>query len=76
MRITVKIYASLRKHTDGEGTIELELQKNSEVEDILEMLRIPDDEVKIIMINGKRSQTNMVLRDGDRVAIFPPIAGG
>jgi molybdopterin synthase sulfur carrier subunit len=76
MRITVKLYADLRKYTDGEGTIVLELAEESSVMNVMEYLKIPEKETKIIMVNGRRVTPDTDVNDDDRVAIFPPIAGG
>ena len=76
MKITLKTYASLRQYTNGEITHELELPLGSRIADLLERIQIPTDEIKNIMVNGKRAKHDGVLRDGDRVALFPPIAGG
>ena len=76
MRITVKLYANLREYSNGEGTISLELAENSSVMDTLKHFKIPENETKIIMVNGIRAKPDTIVQDGDRVAIFPPIAGG
>jgi molybdopterin converting factor small subunit len=76
MKITLKTYASLRQYTNGETTLELELPQGSKITDVLKRIQIPNDEIKNIMVNGKRSKKDKILKDGDRVALFPPIAGG
>lgn len=76
MKITVKLYADLRRYSKGEGTIILELSDESRVNGILKYFRIPETETKIIMVNGIRAKPNTSVHDGDRIAIFPPIAGG
>ncbi|MCB2173444.1 MoaD/ThiS family protein [archaeon] len=76
MRITVKIYADLREYTDGEGTISLGFAEKTRIRDITRYLKIPEKTIKIIMLNGRRAGPDAVVHDGDRVALFPPIAGG
>lgn len=76
MKITVKTYASLREYTDGEGTVSMELDEGAHVEDVLQKLGVPRDEVKILMLNGRRVNPGAQISDGDRLAVFPPIAGG
>ncbi len=34
------------------------------------------DEQRITFVNGRHAADDLVLAEGDRVAIFPPIAGG
>ncbi len=74
MAILVKVYATLRKYTDGEGT--LHMNGAETVKEILEKLGVPEEEVKNIIVNGRRSDLDHLLADGDRVAFFPAIAGG
>jgi len=74
MAILVKVYATLRKYTDGEGT--LHLKEAETVKDVLEKLGVPEKEVKNVIVNGRRRGLDYLLADGDRVALFPPIAGG
>ena len=76
MNITLKIYASLREYTNGESTFELEIPEGSDVSYLLDRAEVPSDEVKNIMVNGRRSNLYKNLSDGDRVAVFPAIAGG
>ena len=50
-------------------------------EDLLHLIGMPPADDKIIVINGishkqTREINNLVLHQGDVVAIFPPIAGG
>ena len=76
MTILVKVYATLREYTGGEGTFTLSYDGNVTVSKLLENLGVPREEVKMIMVNGRRSKPEKTLSDGDRVAVFPPIAGG
>ena len=45
------------------------------VADIIVQLGLPD-EPRVVFLNGKHAADNTVLVDGDRLAIFPPVAGG
>ena len=74
MAILVKVYATLRTYTGGEGTIHMD--EAEAVKDVLDKLGIPEKEVKNVIINGRKRGMDHPLVDGDRVALFPPIAGG
>jgi hypothetical protein len=42
------------------------------VEELIRILGLSPDQVKMIMVNGQGDRSDRVLRDGDRVALFPP----
>ncbi|MFO7794965.1 MAG: MoaD/ThiS family protein [Promethearchaeati archaeon] len=76
IKVTVKFFANLQKYGPEKSTEYFPM--NSTVNDILEKYDIPKNEMKlIILINGKPHQTEKTsLKEGDIVAIFPPLAGG
>ena len=74
--VTVKFFATLREYGPNEEKISI--PENSTVQFIMEKYEIPEEERRaIIMVNGKPHQDlNNILKDGDTIAIFPPIGGG
>ena len=44
--------------------------------DILEKLHIPREEVSILLINGFHQKPETPVKNGDIVALFPPVGGG
>ncbi len=80
IEIEVRIFATLGKYAPGlkpgqarrltikEGTAVGELVENE--------LGIPPEAVKNVFVNGVAKEDDHLLADGDRVGIFPPIAGG
>ena len=79
MRITVKLFATLTRYTEGlfSGTpFEVELADGASLADLLERLKVPAEEVKITFVNGIIQPPEFILHAGDEVGIFPPIAGG
>jgi len=79
IRIKVKLFAGLRAHLPREslpGPAELKLAEPASVADVLSALSIPTPEAKIILVNGRHAKPGTVLREGDLVAIFPPVGGG
>ena len=73
IRITVLLGGNLRKE-GGKGRQEfaVELTSGSQVEDLLAHLGLPDDRVKMIMVNGRGATLDTAIGEGDRVALFPP----
>jgi molybdopterin converting factor small subunit len=73
MRITVLLGGNLRNEA-GEGFQEFgfELRLGSQVEDLLSRLGLPQDRIKMIMVNGRGATLYTEISEGDRVALFPP----
>ncbi len=79
MEIEVKLFATLRDYLpkgSGRFSCKMEVDGKTRVQDILERLKIPEGIPKIILINGINTKKEQVLKDGDVVSIFPPVAGG
>lgn len=74
MKITVKLFATLR--LGNEKVQVMELPEGTTPEAIMQRLSIPPDTVSIIMINGRGSKPDSALKDGDVLALFPPVGGG
>jgi sulfur carrier protein len=54
----------------------MEVDGSTRVQDILSRLKIPEEIPKIILINGVHGKKEQVLKEGDVLSIFPPVAGG
>lgn len=39
-------------------------------------LKLPANQVKLIFINGRKCPPDTVLKETDRIGIFPPVGGG
>ncbi len=46
------------------------------VKDVIEILNISKEEVKIVFVNGAYASMDTELKDGNRLGIFPAIGGG
>lgn len=72
--IEVRVFATLRQ---GRQKITLmEPEGISCASDIIRRLDIPAGEVSILLINGFHKKLEDPVRDGDVVALFPPVGGG
>jgi molybdopterin converting factor small subunit len=73
--VMIKLFADLREF--GPDKVEENLTKRSNINNIFEKYEIPKEKNTIILVNRKPCyDRNSVLKDGDAVAIFPPLAGG
>lgn len=84
MQIQVRMFMEYRKYLPAdasEGKTTVTVDEGATVEGLLKMFDIPLDEPKILVINGVSHGTcdtaqDQPLKDGDVVAIFPPVGGG
>ncbi len=74
MKVKVKLFASLRKFGPDEAVMELPDQ--AIIDDVVRALNIPATIRLLRIVNGEHRPADHALRDGDELALFPPIAGG
>ena len=79
MNVTVMLSATLRAYAPGyrpADGLSVELEQGSSAAALAEKIGLPEAEIKIVMINGRRGALDRILADGDRVGFFPALAGG
>lgn len=78
MKIELRLYASLSRYMpEGwKGSPVVEIPEGMTVKELLETAGVPLGAVKVIFINGLHASGDTVLRETDRVGVFPPVAGG
>jgi len=75
--VQVKLFATLREHHPELGVGEplaVSLAEGATVQHLVDMLKLPA--IKLIFVNGAARKEDQPLKDGDIVAIFPPVGGG
>jgi sulfur carrier protein ThiS len=84
MRVEVALFAHLTPYLPpvpeggGVGTRrsrEMDLPDGTAVGQVIALLGLPD-EPRIVFVNGRHADDDRALAEGDRLAVFPPIAGG
>jgi molybdopterin synthase sulfur carrier subunit len=78
MKIEFRLYASLSAYMPekSRGALEIDVNEGTRIRELLDRFKVPADSVKIIFLNGVHARGGEVLHEGDRVGVFPPIAGG
>ena len=79
MKIEVNLYATLKRYMKNETFGELpgiDVKDGLCVKDMIQKLKIPADLIKLIFINGVHAKRDTILKDGDRLGLFPPVGGG
>ena len=79
MNVQVALFAHLATYQpDGQGgrhARAFDLPEGTTVADVVRKLGLPD-QPRVIFVNGRHAEEDRTLVDSDRLAIFPPIAGG
>ncbi len=79
MDIEVKLFATLRDYLpkgSNRFSCRMEIDGHTRVKDIMSKLGIPDEIPKIVLVNGVHGKADQILKEGDVLSIFPPVAGG
>jgi len=79
MRVTVKLHATLKKHLppgSSEDGIELEVREGATVAEVIERLGIPAKHAGMLVSDDEYLERTTVVRDGQEIDVFPPLAGG
>lgn len=74
MKIIVKLFANLRENREKEQVLSFE--EGITAIEVIRSLGIPIEDVAIIMINGRRVESDTILLENDTIALFPPVGGG
>jgi len=75
----VRLYASLRKYHPNVGDSKAfspEMADGAKLSDLVDKLKIPRQEIGVLMVNGTWQKETYLLQDGDRIGLFPLIGGG
>lgn len=79
MKVQVELYATLSKFLPpgAEGRkVTVELPEGATVGDLLVRLAIPGEMAALLLVNGTHQPPDTALKDGEVLAMFPPLAGG
>jgi molybdopterin synthase sulfur carrier subunit len=84
MKITFKLFATLTDYLPPQArhsnVIELEVAPHASISQIIEPFALPPKMVHLVLVNGAyvepADRLSRTLKEGDTLAIWPPIAGG
>lgn len=79
IEITVKIVGHLEQYiSKDKNKIKIKLENKSSIFDLFRKLKIPEEEIKYIMIliNGQPANKETLLKSGDRVSLLTLADGG
>jgi hypothetical protein len=76
LKVYIEVSSSLNRFYNGGNEINLDDQGIYTIQELLQLTSIPEDEVGIIIKNGKKSSMEDEISDGDTIKFFPPIIAG
>jgi sulfur-carrier protein len=83
MKIKFKLFANLADflpQSSKTNSVELEVAAGSTIQSVIEQFRLPSQLVHLVLVNGlyvyPTARVSTKLKEGDVLAIWPPIAGG
>jgi sulfur carrier protein ThiS len=84
MKVTVKLFATLAGHLPPAarraGQVAVEQAPGSSVADLIAQLGLPPALCTLVLVDGRfvapTDHAGRMLREGETVAIWPPIGGG
>lgn len=76
-QVDLRVYGSLRSHLGEYSTVRCSCIRDGEtVGELCDRLRLPREAVTVVFVNSRRAGLDHPLSDGDRVSLFPLVAGG
>ena len=80
MKIEIRLLPQLKRYLPNPDiagdTQMIDMKNEATIKDVLIELGIPLDMPKVILLNQKQGKLEDNLKDGDRIAVFPPVGGG
>jgi sulfur carrier protein ThiS len=79
MLVRVKLFTSLADYVPGikpGEPFEVRVQDSATLSDLLNQLKLPQEEAKLLFVNGLAKSPDYLLQNNDEVGIFTLIGGG
>ena len=79
MQVEVRLYATLREFAPADanaGVFLVTLPENATLGFLLTAIGIEAKKVHMRIVNGIMSSDEQILKENDRIGLFPPVGGG
>lgn len=83
MKITIKLFALLAKYLPTgavKNQVEIEVAEGASVQDVIHALNLPSEHCHLVLVDGvyiaPSERETYVMKSGEALAIWPPVAGG
>ncbi|GAB6126107.1 MoaD/ThiS family protein [Humidesulfovibrio idahonensis] len=75
MHITLKCFATLSRFSPANAEA-YDVNAGDTVAAVVARLGIPEEELKLVFVNGVHAPLSTPLAEGDRLGLFPAVGGG
>ena len=77
MKVNLKCFADLAERFDCDyrESKPIDITEGATVSHVLEQSGIPENDVRIVFVNGQVTRSNQLLSHGDRVTLVPATGG-
>ena len=77
MKVRVELQAYLEQYSpNGQDLFDYELPDGARVQDLVVKLGMPAELASVIIVGNTNATPSHPLKEGDRVTLIPPLAGG
>jgi sulfur carrier protein ThiS len=79
MKVKVRVFGYLKKYLlSDSGKIELEIEQQTNLAELLQLLGIPENELEfnLLLVNGSNVNKDEKLKEGDIVSLVQLVGGG
>jgi molybdopterin converting factor small subunit len=79
MNVEIALYATLSKYLPPGAQNRkavIEVKDGATLREVMNQLGIPPDLPNMVLVNGRQAPDGTVIKDGETLSIFPPLAGG
>ena len=76
MKVDIEVASWFKRFTSGELYITAEVPEGTSAVKAVGTAGIPEEEIGFITVNNEKVDGSYVLRDGDKLRVYPLIIGG
>jgi len=77
MKVRVELQAYLDQYSpNGQDTFDYEIPDGARVKDLVVKLGMHEELASVIIVGNTNADPSHALKEGDRVILIPPLAGG
>jgi len=75
MKIRLSLYGLTVGNRLNDSAV-VEVDEGANIREMLSLFGFREEEIGLVVVNGKSGDCRQVLREGDRVTLIAPLAGG